>query len=400
MAWLAPKKRKNPKTGRKETYWTLAWREQSQVRTRAIGFCTKDEAKRALKVVEGRLAVGDPVDPPPAEPPPVSNSSSAMPTLREYLDDTFLPVVRRDKAVSTYKTRRTSANALIAKLGARRLDKITYALVDTYITQRKVEGRRSRTVILELTCLGQALDHAADSGVLARAPKLPRIADRDRQPHRFLTEEQSIRLLDALRPLDVQPRKVTRGAPPVRRDSLTYLAVLMALNAGMRRNEILTRTWSDIRWNQGELGAIVVGAKPQYGFQVKTRRERTIPLTPELRHALIDEHVRAGQPDDDPLFPSPKNPEKPRQTFIRALKRACARAGVPEIHPHGLRHSWASRLAMAGVDRKALMELGGWKEGRMLDEVYAHVTDDHKAQVMARLGVDASARRSVVRIEG
>ena len=37
------------------------------------------------------------------------------------------------------------------------------------------------------------------------------------------------------------------------------------------------------------------------------------------------------------------------------------------------------------------MELGGWKDGRMLDEVYAHVTDDHKAEVMARTGVTATA---------
>jgi len=42
---------------------------------------------------------------------------------------------------------------------------------------------------------------------------------------------------------------------------------------------------------------------------------------------------------------------------------------------------------MAGVDRKTLMELGGWKEGRMLDEVYAHTTDAHKIEVMAKMGI-------------
>ncbi len=42
---------------------------------------------------------------------------------------------------------------------------------------------------------------------------------------------------------------------------------------------------------------------------------------------------------------------------------------------------------MQGVDRRTLMELGGWKEGRMLDEIYAHTTDAHKAEVMARMGI-------------
>lgn len=54
---------------------------------------------------------------------------------------------------------------------------------------------------------------------------------------------------------------------------------------------------------------------------------------------------------------------------------------------HGLRHTWASRLAVAGVDRQTLIELGGWRDGRMLDEVYAHVSSVHKAEAMARSGL-------------
>lgn len=62
----------------------------------------------------------------------------------------------------------------------------------------------------------------------------------DARPHRFLTPEESELPLAALRPLDEQPHEVTRGAPPILRDRLTYLAALMVLNTGMRRNEILT----------------------------------------------------------------------------------------------------------------------------------------------------------------
>jgi hypothetical protein len=42
---------------------------------------------------------------------------------------------------------------------------------------------------------------------------------------------------------------------------------------------------------------------------------------------------------------------------------------------------------MEGVDRRSLMDIGGWKEGRMLDEIYAHVTDDHVDEVMSRMGL-------------
>jgi hypothetical protein len=35
------------------------------------------------------------------------------------------------------------------------------------------------------------------------------------------------------------------------------------------------------------------------------------------------------------------------------------------------------------------MEVGGWASSQMLDEVYSHVSDDHKADVMSRMGIDA-----------
>jgi len=40
------------------------------------------------------------------------------------------------------------------------------------------------------------------------------------------------------------------------------------------------------------------------------------------------------------------------------------------------------------------MELGGWKEGRMLDEIYAHVTDEHKAEVMLKMGLTSNRQGS------
>jgi integrase len=81
----------------------------------------------------------------------------------------------------------------------------------------------------------------------------------------------------------------------------------------------------------------------------------------------------------------------PRRDFIKALKRACRRAGIPEVSPHSLRHTWATRFAMAGCDRRTLMELGGWKCGEVLDTIYAHTTDAHKDAVVQRLGIEASA---------
>lgn len=386
MAWIKSKARLNRETGKTESYWTIEWREDGRERTKGLGFVGKKEAERLLKLFEGRQAAGKPVEP---EPPPSVPSSPvrAIPTLREYLFERYLPVVERDRAKKTHETALRSANRLVEHLGHLPLDEVNFARVDEYVTKRKRAGRRSRTIILELTCLKQALGHALASEVLREVPKLPRIQDRDRRAHRFLTPEESVRLLDALHPDRAQPHIVTRGAPPETRDRVSYLAILMALNTGMRRGEILSRTWADVRWDHGAYGAIVVGEQREIGFQVKTRHDRVIPLTPDLAQALREEHGRLGGPRSGWIFPSPTDPTAPRDNFKRALELACKRAGLAPIHPHGLRHTWASRLAMAGVDRKTLMELGGWRTGAMLDSIYAHVTSAHVTEVMSRMGI-------------
>ncbi len=396
MAWLAKKKKRNPETSRKATYYTICWRDETtRVRSKGIGFVRAKEAQKLLKAFERRLAAGLPVEPPRTEP-----SSPTRPeafTLKRYLDDVYLPIVQRDKAPKTYQTCRTAANALEKVMGRRRLDSIDFAMLEAYISRRKKQGRRSRTVIIELRLLKRALEHAVNYGALEQAPAMPSLKDTDRRTIPLLTREQAELLLQALRPLDVQPHRVTRGRPPINRDPLTYLAIVMILNTGMRKGEALTRNWTDIRWDDGETGSIFVGAHPEIGFDIKTRRDRVIPISPELRVELEKAHTEAGRPSKGWIFPSPKDPYAPRATFNKSLARACERAGLPHVHPHALRHAWASRLAMEGVDRWTLMQLGGWKDGRVLDEIYAHVTSAHVREAVMRTGIQA-AGEPVVRV--
>lgn len=383
MAWLIKNKRKHPDTGRKRTYYQIAWRDHGIVTTKALGFIPATEAQKAQKIVEARLLAGlSPLEVEQPSPGP----SSRVPTVGEFLQEEWLPTVRRDYANSTYKHEVTGANNLVRELGRLPLDRIDYARMDRFITKRRREGVRTRTVQLDVRVMKRALRHAERLGVLEAAPELPVVKVTDAKPHNWLSEEESRRLLVAAKPPEVQA-DVTRGRPPKNYDPLSYLAILMALNLGMRRGEIMSRGWEDVRWSRGPHGVLTISAKPAADFRVKTRRSRVIPLTPEVHKALKAQHEALGCPATGWIFPSPRDPSRPRKTFIRALKNACERAGLRPIHPHGLRHSWASRLAMAGVDRKALMELGGWKDGRMLDEIYAHVSDDHVAEIMSRVGL-------------
>ena len=64
--------------------------------------------------------------------------------------------------------------------------------------------------------------------------------------------------------------------------------------------------------------------------------------------------------------------------------RACARAKLPGVTPHVLRHTFASRLAMAGVPLRAIQELGGWRSLRMVER-YAHLSPEYQADAVERL---------------
>ena len=394
MAWLHKQQRNNRKVGKKETYFSIKWRDETgKTRTRAVGFSSRSEAKKMLKVFEGRLAAGEPVEPPTPTAVGSSGKKQKTPALRDYVENVYLPVVRRDKSKATADSADYSSRSLLAAMGDLEISRVNFAVVDAYLNERREQGRKPSTLRLEMWCLRGALRHAVDCQVIPEVPKLPSIRIVDQPNRKFLRDDETVALLNALRPLDKQPHKVTRGRPPIRRDRLTYLAVLVALNTGARKGEILTRRWEDVRWNQGERGALHIGPQDAISFQVKTRRSRTIPLTPELRDELTAEHKRVGGPQSGWIFPSPVDPNKPRKSFGKALIQACKRADLQRIHPHSLRHTWASRLAMAGVDRRTLLELGGWSEGRMLDDIYAHVTDSHMDEVMGRMGITAGQGR-------
>jgi integrase len=148
--------------------------------------------------------------------------------------------------------------------------------------------------------------------------------------------------------------------------------VLVGLHAGLRvRAEALSLTWESIDLRRGLL--IVQGAF------AKTGKTRTVPINSMLRAALAglkktatSEHVftrRDGEP-----------PRALRTVFMNA----CTEAKLVDVTPHVLRHTFASRLAMAGVDLRTIQELGGWRSLKMVER-YAHLSPSHKAEAVERL---------------
>jgi integrase len=74
----------------------------------------------------------------------------------------------------------------------------------------------------------------------------------------------------------------------------------------------------------------------------------------------------------------------PYRSFRSAVERAVHKAGVVGLTFHDLRHTFASRLVMAGVDLPTVTELTGHKDIRMTLR-YTHLTSGYQRRAVRAL---------------
>jgi integrase len=161
--------------------------------------------------------------------------------------------------------------------------------------------------------------------------------------------------------------------PEANANHLTPL-VLLALNTGLRKGEIFGLRWSDINFGRALLVVRGEGAK--------SGQSRYVPLNAEAIRVLTDwrgfitpepVHVFPGRQDGEPL-------DDIKKAWAPLLKQA----KIAGFTFHDLRHTFASKLVMAGVDLNTVRELLGHADIKMTLR-YAHLAPEHKAAAVAKL---------------
>ena len=76
--------------------------------------------------------------------------------------------------------------------------------------------------------------------------------------------------------------------------------------------------------------------------------------------------------------------------FTYAFEGLCKRVGLGTMGPHILRHTFASRLVMAGVDLRTVQELIGHKTITMTLR-YSHLSPTHQREAVQRLTKEPTA---------
>ena len=156
----------------------------------------------------------------------------------------------------------------------------------------------------------------------------------------------------------------------------------VSVHTGLRGSEEITLQWRDVDMLAGSIG---VGRS-------KNGHSRRVPMNSVVRSVLLDVGANRKRPNDptEPVFTAAYRTVA--RVFARAVERAQATlrdAGrdasrLDGYTWHGNRHTFASRLVVAGADLLTVKELGGWRTLVMVQR-YAHLAPDHLRAAVERL---------------
>jgi len=292
----------------------------------------------------------------------------------------FLKHSRQHHAEHPNTTRRyeIAAKPLFQVFGAKRLNTITPDDVERYkIARLSNTGKRGNgagksvdtgqklkpaTVNRELACLKAMFNHFIKLDVIVRNPvsRVKLLAENNEQMRVLSFEEERLYLAACSQPLH-------------------DIAVLM-LETGMRPDEIYRLKRESVNLQVGYL------ANP-YG---KTKAaKRKLPLTRRAADLL---ESRLGSTKGAYLFPAEGDPNEPMTKANHAHYGALQRSGVQPFRLYDLRHTFASRAAMSGVDLVTLAALLGHSRIQMVMR-YAHPTEEHQVSAIKKLEEFSIARQ-------
>ena len=354
-------------------------------RADAIGVA---EARESARGILAQVFGG--VDPKEARKP-----KAVVPTLRDYLDGDYAAWAKAHQKAHQQNLKRLKT-AFKAFLD-RKLDEITGLDVERWRTGEIERGLSLETINRDISSIKAAFNRAVDWELIEKTPlaKVKKSRADDCAKVRFLSDAEENRLREALDARE-ERRCVERDSANrwrsergyVLLSSLRQLAftdhlkplVLLSINTGCRRGELFDLTWSNV-----DLERRIITVT---GATAKSRRTRHIPLNREAM-AVLEGWRAQAEATDGLVFVNDAGERFDRVNF--SWRRLLEDASISGFRWHDMRHHFASRLVMGGVDLNTVRELLGHSDYAMTLR-YAHLAPEFKLKAVEVL--DRGARRS------
>lgn len=265
-----------------------------------------------------------------------------------------------NRKASTVRTETNRVNnILVPHFGAKPLQTVTQRDIERYLAKRRSKGINKEDGISqasanrELCRLKSMFKKALEWGYVDRNPAANIKQSKEKLSRKdFLMPEEVKALIETceehIRPI-----------------------VTVAVHTGMRWGEVSRLTWERVDLENG------TALLPE----TKNYEDREVPLNQSAREAIAG--LAAGSKEGF-VFINPKTAE-PFDTIRSPFKRALKAAGITRSFSfHGLRHTAASLMVMAGVDLRTVGEILGHKSFAMTMR-YAHLAPNHLKASVERL---------------
>ena len=295
------------------------------------------------------------------EPEKESVPRRRAPSFREFVEGEWKDThFERYKPTTKKGHRSLLASRLLPELGSIPLDRIAPARV------RRWFDAFSRSAPVNANCgldlLRQIMNFAIARGHADANPTAGIRPNRRPELTRFLSREEVASLHKAL---DGQARQGNREEAEV---------IRLLLLTGCRKGEIVRLCWSEVQGDRLMLADSKTGP-------------RKVPLNSQARR-ILERQPRGESPF---VFPSPRDPSRPRHPDLGLWYRVRKEAGIEDVRLHDLRHTVASHAVMHGVPVPVVSRLLGHSNVRMTLR-YAHLGDRDIERAAERVG-RAIARR-------
>jgi integrase len=222
--------------------------------------------------------------------------------------------------------------------------------IERYKAKRKAEVSPA-SCNRELACLKTLFNKAVEWGRLEASPavKVKKLKENNTR-ERILSSAEAGRLIECASP-ELRP------------------VLIIALNTGMRKSEILGLRWQDVDFVRG---FILIGDS-------KSGKSRKLPMNKTVFEAL-----RGIQRRSDYVFFNPET-----ETHIKGVTRlfaaALKTAEIRGVRLHDLRHTAATKMVEAGVDLVTVSKILGHSSIQMTMR-YAYPTPENMRMAVSRLG--------------
>jgi integrase len=293
------------------------------------------------------------------------NLRSRTVTFRELCDDALTHSQSENSERQTYELR-LRINQLLAEFGSRPVESIKKSDIVGWLAEQSeardwAASSRNRwqatfSLIFRVGIDNEKIDRNPAARIRRKTEGGGRV--------RFLSDAEEVRLRAA-----IEHRF---------REFLPHF--LLSIHTGMRMSEQYGLDWGQVDFERRQI----------HLPKTKNGDPRTMPLNSIAVAALKELHGRGKQMKAMPVFPSVRTGESlqgSRGWFPSALEEA----KIEGYTWHCNRHTFASRLVMAGVDLRTVAELLGHRTLQMVMR-YSHLAPEHQASAVDRL-VKAGNRR-------